>query len=50
VGRIVGRHFSEWVSGMILLIGYIMAAFDKEQRRALHDHMCDTRVIDVRGL
>jgi uncharacterized RDD family membrane protein YckC len=50
VGRIIGRYFSEWVSSMILLIGYIMAAFDKEERRALHDRMCDTRVIDVRGL
>lgn len=49
-GRIVGRYFSEWVSSLILCIGYLMAAFDKEQRRALHDRMCDTRVIDVRGL
>jgi uncharacterized RDD family membrane protein YckC len=49
-GRIVGRYFSEWVSSFILCIGYLMAAFDKEQRRALHDRMCDTRVIDVRGL
>jgi len=49
-GRIVGRYFAEWVSSMILLIGYLMAAFDKEQRRTLHDRMCDTRVIDVRGL
>ncbi len=44
VGRIVGRHFAEWVSGIILLIGYIMAGFD-EQGRALHDRICDTRVI-----
>lgn len=49
-GRIVGRYFAEWVSSMILFIGYLMAAFDKEQRRTLHDRMCDTRVIDVRGL
>lgn len=46
VGRIVGRHFAEWISGMILLIGYIMAGFDDE-RRALHDRICDTRVIKV---
>jgi len=26
------------------MIGYIMAAFDSE-KRALHDHICDTRVI-----
>lgn len=48
-GRIVARYFSEWVSSIILLIGYIMAAFDQEERRALHDRMCDTRVIDVRN-
>lgn len=47
-GRIVGRYFSEIVSSMILMIGYLMAAFDAEQRRALHDRMCDTRVFDVR--
>jgi uncharacterized RDD family membrane protein YckC len=46
VGRIIGRFFAEWISGLILLIGYIMAAFD-EERRALHDRICDTRVIKV---
>jgi uncharacterized RDD family membrane protein YckC len=29
------------------LIGYIMAAWDPE-RRALHDRICDTRVIKVK--
>jgi uncharacterized RDD family membrane protein YckC len=48
-GRITGRYFSEWISSLTLLIGYLMVAFDKEQRRALHDRICDTRVIDVRG-
>ena len=47
-GRIVGRYFAEWLSSLTLLIGYLMAAFDKEQRRALHDRIVDTRVIDVR--
>jgi uncharacterized RDD family membrane protein YckC len=47
-GRIIGRYFAEWVSSAILLMGYLMVAFDKEERRALHDRMCDTRVIDVR--
>lgn len=42
--RAFGRHFAEILSAIILLIGYIMAAFDK-QKRALHDHICDTRVI-----
>jgi len=46
-GRIIGRHFAEWLSALILLIGYIMAASDKE-RRALHDRICDTRVIKVK--
>ena len=39
-----GRYFAEILSGLLLLIGYIMAAFD-EQKRTLHDRMCDTRVI-----
>ncbi|MBI2513839.1 MAG: RDD family protein [Opitutae bacterium] len=43
-GRAIGRYFSEMLSAMILLIGYIMAAFDDE-KRALHDRICDTRVI-----
>lgn len=47
VGRIVGRFFAEIISGLILCIGYIMAGFD-EERRALHDRICDTRVIKVR--
>lgn len=44
VGRIIGRFFAEWLSGMILLIGYIMAAFDDESR-TLHDRICETRVM-----
>jgi uncharacterized RDD family membrane protein YckC len=43
-GRAIGRHFAKWISGIILMIGYIMAAFD-EQKRSLHDRICDTRVI-----
>jgi uncharacterized RDD family membrane protein YckC len=43
-GRIIGRYFSEWLSSITLLIGYIMAGFD-EEKRALHDRICDTRVI-----
>ena len=46
-GRIIGRYFSEMLSSMILLIGYIMAGFD-EERRTLHDRICDTRVIKSR--
>jgi uncharacterized RDD family membrane protein YckC len=46
LGRAVGRYFAKIVSGIILMIGYIMAGFDS-QKRALHDLLCDTRVIRV---
>jgi uncharacterized RDD family membrane protein YckC len=42
--RACGRHFAEYLSGMILAIGYLMAAFDQE-RRTLHDRICSTRVV-----
>ena len=44
VSRAVGRYFASILSSMILCIGYIMVAFD-DQKRALHDHICGTRVI-----
>jgi len=47
LGRSVGRYFAKMLSGLILGIGYLMAAFDSE-KRALHDQICDTRVIRVR--
>jgi uncharacterized RDD family membrane protein YckC len=47
VGRAIGRYFGKLLSGMILYIGYIMAGFDA-QKRALHDMLCDTRVIKTR--
>jgi uncharacterized RDD family membrane protein YckC len=43
----LARHFAEWVSAIIFMIGYIMAAFDPE-KRALHDRICETRVIHSR--
>jgi uncharacterized RDD family membrane protein YckC len=43
----LARHFAEWVSAVIFLIGYMMAGFDQE-KRALHDRICDTRVIHSR--
>lgn len=42
--RASARVFARELSGMIFFIGYIMAAFDS-QKRALHDRICDTRVI-----
>ncbi len=46
-GRIIGRFFAEMLSSLILSIGYIMAAFD-EEKRSLHDRICDTRVIKAK--
>lgn len=42
--RAFGRYFAKVLSALTLLIGYIIAAFDPE-KRALHDRICDTRVI-----
>lgn len=42
--RALGRYFGEILSGLTLLIGYFMAAFD-DQKRTLHDRICNTRVV-----
>jgi uncharacterized RDD family membrane protein YckC len=42
--RALGRYFSKILSSLICFIGFIMAGFD-EQKRALHDHICNTRVV-----
>ena len=43
--RAFGRFFAEILSGCpTLFIGYLMVGFD-EQRRSLHDRICNTRVI-----
>ena len=42
--RALGRYFGKLLSALPCLIGYIMAAFDDE-KRALHDRICNTRVI-----
>jgi uncharacterized RDD family membrane protein YckC len=42
--RAFSRYLAEYLSALTLMIGYIIAAFDRE-KRALHDHICDTRVI-----
>jgi uncharacterized RDD family membrane protein YckC len=46
-GRAVARYFAAMLGGMILGIGYLLVAFDSE-KRALHDMICDTRVIQTR--
>ncbi|NMA46892.1 MAG: RDD family protein [Lentisphaerae bacterium] len=42
--RGVCRWLASGLSGLILCIGYLMVLFDDE-KRALHDHICDTRVV-----
>ncbi len=42
--RALGRQLAEYLSGMLLMLGYLMAAFDSE-KRALHDRICKTRVV-----
>jgi uncharacterized RDD family membrane protein YckC len=43
-GRATGRFFAKIISGMILMIGYIMAAFTAK-KQALHDIIASTLVI-----
>lgn len=43
-GRSFGRYLGTLLSSFTLMIGYIIAAFDNE-KRALHDHICDTRIV-----
>ncbi len=47
MGLSCGRAFAGMLSSFTLMIGYIMAGFDTE-KRALHDRICDTRVIKTR--
>ena len=42
--RATGRYFAKILSGLLLLIGYIMAAFDS-RKQALHDKLAKTLVI-----
>jgi uncharacterized RDD family membrane protein YckC len=42
--RATARHFAKIVSGMILLIGFIMAGFT-ERKQALHDMIAGTLVV-----
>jgi len=43
-GRATGRFFANLLSMITCYIGYIIAGFDSE-KRALHDHICSTRVV-----
>jgi uncharacterized RDD family membrane protein YckC len=45
LGRSVGRAFAYILNNLVpFCLGFIIAGFDT-QKRALHDHVCDTRVI-----
>lgn len=43
-GLAIGRYFGKIVSQLALCIGFLMVAWD-EQKRSLHDRLCDTRVV-----
>lgn len=43
-GRATGRHFAKIISGMILLIGYIMVGLT-ERKQGLHDMLAGTLVV-----
>ena len=43
--RAFGRYFGKILSSLTCLIGFIIAAFDNPQKRALHDYICNTRVV-----
>jgi len=43
-GRAAGRALGQMLSAMICYIGFLMTPFDV-QKRALHDHICNTRVV-----
>ena len=44
-GRATGRHFSKIISGIILLIGYLMVAFT-QKKQGLHDMMAGCLVVN----
>jgi uncharacterized RDD family membrane protein YckC len=43
--RATGRHFAKYLSGLLLLIGFIMAAFTAK-KQALHDMIAETVVVN----
>ena len=47
LGGAIGRTLAKWINEFTMNLGYIMAGIDV-QKRALHDRLCDTRVIHVR--
>jgi len=45
--RATGRFFAKFISGLILMIGYLMVAFT-DRKRGLHDIMAGTLVVKIR--
>ncbi|MBI2385091.1 MAG: RDD family protein [Elusimicrobia bacterium] len=48
VGRAIGRTLAEWLSAMVVMIGYFVAGLS--DKRALHDYIAGTRVVYVEGV
>jgi uncharacterized RDD family membrane protein YckC len=48
VGRALGRAAGEYLSSIVLGLGYVVAAFG--EKRALHDYVAGTRVINLDGV
>lgn len=44
IGKSIGRYLSYIISGFIFMIGFMMAGWTKD-KRALHDMICNTRVV-----
>jgi uncharacterized RDD family membrane protein YckC len=47
IGQSIGRYFCYILDTITIFIGFMMAGWDDE-KRALHDRLCDTRVIRTR--
>lgn len=45
IGRATGRHFSKFISMIILCVGYIMAGFTA-RKQALHDMIAGTLIVN----
>lgn len=45
LGRAIGRAFADFLNGFACHLTYLMVAFDEPEKRALHDHICGTRVV-----
>ncbi|CAN5828712.1 hypothetical protein BH11VER1_BH11VER1_04240 [soil metagenome] len=46
LGRAIGRAFADFLNGFACHLTYLMVAFDEPEKRALHDHICGTRVVN----